>query len=570
MTPNRESPPKEAKQITEYSKIDALSIWTIHFLPIATTSVLLCLNFRNLFFESVGASNQNFRFNSMQFAAKLHEVSINFSLSTIVLNFIQYELIHGKGVPFGSLFAPFQVNSLSSLWSPGLWATSGADGSKLRRFLLITIIIISVILASIVGPASAILMMPSLGYWNEQILPEYNIQAGDGRKKPLRYFIGAPFSSLWPTSISNTTFYPGDCNSTASLMPPWCPLGGFSTLLQLASSSWYSDENSQWNITMQSPTNSTTEYNRYIAGMMRPTSVSSYITTTTSLFAGNFLASAVEAFVEALDMSSVDKRLILTLSNGSQSLAPVVASLCWNLDYQWMNDIIWEGMSDSDMGGPSVQSNLSEIRFPLTEDGSQNWSYDASRLLHLWNNSTRTATLFVDPPNLGEMTPSTGVIFPIFRNSSHSHATIISCSVYATWQPTDMYTNTLGDNFIHSASLNDMLITFSTTDMDQDLFNSKRQISIDGSWANSELSPNNTLGELTRKSFPTDDGTYGDLDWTYNNAFGVSTSIFLADVISRVGSQNSLLVGQNVSNQSGVFMIYEPSQSFSWGAMARR
>jgi hypothetical protein len=112
----------------------------------------------------------------------------------MVLNYVQYELLNGRGVPLGSLLAPFQVNNLGSLWSLGVWATGYASGMKRRHFLLIAIIVLSVLLASIVGPASAILMAPSLSYWDTKSrspTPD-NI----GRRSFGRHLD----STLWPVS----------------------------------------------------------------------------------------------------------------------------------------------------------------------------------------------------------------------------------------------------------------------------------------------------------------------------------------------------------------------------------
>lgn len=155
------------------------------------------MNFSNVFFEQVGVSNQNTRLNAFQFAAKIHEVSISLSLSAMVLNYVQYELLNGRGVPLGSLLAPFQVNNLGSLWSPGVWATGYASGMKRRRFLLLAIIVLSVLLASIVGPASAILMAPSLSYWDTKSpLPDPGQYWTKEFRTPLRFYIMASESTL--------------------------------------------------------------------------------------------------------------------------------------------------------------------------------------------------------------------------------------------------------------------------------------------------------------------------------------------------------------------------------------
>lgn len=116
----------------------------------------------------MGSSNQSARLNALQFAAKMHEILIVTSLSAIVLNCVQYELLYGRGVTLGSLLVGFQITDISSLWSPGLWATVFASGLKIRRFMLILLVVLAVVLGAVVGPASAILMLPSIDWWSYQ------------------------------------------------------------------------------------------------------------------------------------------------------------------------------------------------------------------------------------------------------------------------------------------------------------------------------------------------------------------------------------------------------------------
>ncbi|KAE9364944.1 hypothetical protein N431DRAFT_517787, partial [Stipitochalara longipes BDJ] len=166
---NRKEHSEPPKQITQYSRCGTAGIFATQLLPIAVSSTLLYINFSNVYFEPPGVSNQNARLNSLQFAAKMHEVLITISLSAMVLHYIQYELLHGRGIPLGSLLASFQVTYLGTLWSPGLWATSSADISRVRRLLLTIFIVLALLIGATVGPASAILMVPSLDYWTHSL-----------------------------------------------------------------------------------------------------------------------------------------------------------------------------------------------------------------------------------------------------------------------------------------------------------------------------------------------------------------------------------------------------------------
>ena len=206
--------------------------------PIAVTTVLLILNFSYTFNESIKPSGQNVRLNAFRFATKMHEILIVTSLSAIVLNYVQYEILHGRGVPLGSMLAGFQITDVSLLWSPGFWATALTGGLKARHFRLTVLIVLMVLLGAIVGPASAILMLPCLSYWDCQSILAKNLSyysmflSNDDTLHSYnsRFYVGANTSTLFPEFIE-TNSYPANCNSTATPMPGYCPLGGLRCLL---------------------------------------------------------------------------------------------------------------------------------------------------------------------------------------------------------------------------------------------------------------------------------------------------------------------------------------------------
>jgi len=308
--------------------------------------------------------NQNIRLNGLQFAAKIHEVLISLSLSAIVLHYVQYELLHGKGVPLGCLLAPFQVNNLASLWSTGFWATTGRAGSmRLRRFLLITIIALSVLWPTIVGPSSAILMLPSIGSWNyniDSVLQGYK-QAWvlDPYKAttPPEYYIMASESMIWPRTLSNATMFQPECNSTLVSTPTYCPLGGYSTLMRLIASFTTPNQWDDWNFTIPSPSSSEAIWNRFLSGTYIPpmefsSYTSSYLAGTTSILAADLLGSIasqfiLDPFIGPIVDPLVDLKVELTFSTGSQVVSPAVYAVCGVSYYQWLNGSIWQITYDS-------------------------------------------------------------------------------------------------------------------------------------------------------------------------------------------------------------------------------
>ena len=57
------------------------------------------------------------KFIGLQFAAKLHELTISASLTAVIFSYIRHELVTDNGLPFGVIMAGFQFKEISYLWS---------------------------------------------------------------------------------------------------------------------------------------------------------------------------------------------------------------------------------------------------------------------------------------------------------------------------------------------------------------------------------------------------------------------------------------------------------------------
>jgi hypothetical protein len=592
ITYNRKLRAEAPKEIVKHNRWKTSSICLIHLIPITITAVLLFLNFSNLYFEAVGSSNQSARLNALQFAAKMHEILIVTSLSAIVLNCVQYELLYGRGVTLGSLLVGFQITDISSLWSPGLWATVFASGLKIRRFMLILLVVLAVVLGAVVGPASAILMLPSVDWWSYQPRLEGQWFENYDIKNP-RYFIGANESTLWPNYV-NAASFPSNCSSMAEPVPAYCPLGGvssISTVFELEHMAWVLE--STWNFTTEILGTLDLTYNRYIEGASGLLIANKYIgleyrylappflTQTTPLFADNLLV-AIKELNDQINSPEVNqnRRWILSLSNGSQVLAPAAYATCSTTGYNWRNGSLWEIPADDDGDysqttdyGPPL-SLLTFPTFPL--DSNQTWISDASPLLEIWNNSTEIATLWVEPPDFGDITPSIGVVFAAFLNLTEysnltdllngdsinkSAAKIVTCSVFASWQPVEIYIDPFTDSFIHSPSID--FPSAAVRDSNYLANKGAQAIKFDIDWANLALPPNDTVGlfitklinvpEVSATSNTGDDEYIGYTDSSWNIPMGISLSIFIADVMSRIGMEGDKMVGLEVDEPSPTF-----------------
>ena len=119
-----------------------------------------------------------------QLGAKVHEIMMQASLAAIIFSYVRYEMALGDGLPFGALFSGLQINQVSYLWSMEFWGSLSSDNIPIRRKLaMIAMITVSFILATAVGPSSAILLIPRLDFW----------PAGS-----THIWVNATFDDIWP------------------------------------------------------------------------------------------------------------------------------------------------------------------------------------------------------------------------------------------------------------------------------------------------------------------------------------------------------------------------------------
>lgn len=152
---------EKTKVAISRNRTTALLRALIHFVPVGVAMYEIILNWNTYY---VGANSYNQAV--YQALAKAHEIMIQASIATIVLTCIRNTLALGEGIPFGLLFAGLQVNQISYLWSLEFWGSLSTKASRSRaRFALLIIITISIILATVCGPSSAVLLIPRSQFW---------------------------------------------------------------------------------------------------------------------------------------------------------------------------------------------------------------------------------------------------------------------------------------------------------------------------------------------------------------------------------------------------------------------
>lgn len=143
------------------NRIIALLRALIHVFPVGIALLEIGINWNTYF---VGDSIRSLAY--YQFVAKVHEMAIQASLAAMLFSHVRYQLVIGNGLPFGALFSGLQISQISYLWSMEFWGSISCNTlSLMKKISLLGPISLTVFLASILGPSSAVLLIPRLAYW---------------------------------------------------------------------------------------------------------------------------------------------------------------------------------------------------------------------------------------------------------------------------------------------------------------------------------------------------------------------------------------------------------------------
>ncbi|KAF7959201.1 hypothetical protein EAE96_002716 [Botrytis aclada] len=539
---NRRNKSEDLKEATVRGRWHVARACSFHLLPITITIILLLLNSLEIFSDSIGpdVDNLNARLNALQFAAKMQEILISASLSTMGLSLLQNEILNG-GIPLGGFLAGFRINDLGSLVSPGLWAV-GSRGTKKLLLIALTLALLT-ILAAICGPASAILMLPSLGWWEVSVTQVLEPLVGSATTSKPLFFIGANESSLWPMKISNKNYPPYVCsasNITNYLsIPVACPGGGVSVIFDWARAT-HALENLtpwRWNITMPIFRNtsniflSSSRFNRFLEGVGYPDwrfegSNHWFLSQTISTPAAETLVSVALA----LGSENATTRWKLMLSDGSNPPAAQAFAICSSSTtyrvYQKTTGLI-RNSSDfliiRDQGKHSL----------VLKDG-ENYTLGLHMLAGSLDASHQSVSTWASSEG---QRASIGAVMigchEVADGICESHQSWVplgfgSCSVFARWQPMEIFINPGMDEFIHLSGFDsldrslDEWLRSNLSDFDQ------QKVQFDVDWADSAFPP----------------GAFNDIE----TLFGVVVTTLIADAMARSGMSKSAILKGNFAS----------------------
>lgn len=209
---------EQPKAVFQSSRMLVLASSAVHFLPISVSTVLISLNLSGSYLGRTlpgSIIDPAINLALLQIAAKIHELLIVASVTTVVLHFIRKELVHGDGLPLGMLMGAFMFSGLSYFWSPELIGSWGAKYALASKLKVVLVLVLAGLFATLAGPASAVLLIPKEQPW----------RAGGSV-----YYLPTSVEQLWPSMINSSTDMTQEVCSGEMLDHGLCLRGGYLSL----------------------------------------------------------------------------------------------------------------------------------------------------------------------------------------------------------------------------------------------------------------------------------------------------------------------------------------------------
>jgi hypothetical protein len=217
------------------SRFGALASSWVHIVPVAVTFGILQLSFRNYYWADADAKDQRVKLSALQIAAKGHEILILVSLSSMVLHYTRKLMVKPNGISLGLLEAAYQSGLSSNPWTIGNWQAlkhvgqrmksrkgkaRAEDGKGVGAWQLVVLLVVFAFLALFIGPASAITLIPQLGWWHREDLI--------GPRQMTASYIASSFSvyiptKLFPTEVDKSHLPAEICNDATKDENNTCP-----------------------------------------------------------------------------------------------------------------------------------------------------------------------------------------------------------------------------------------------------------------------------------------------------------------------------------------------------------
>ncbi|KAL8823045.1 MAG: hypothetical protein Q9191_006232 [Dirinaria sp. TL-2023a] len=400
------------------------------------------------------------------------------SLSAIVIHQVQHGLSDNQGLPFGLLTGGFKLGEPFYLCTKQFLGPSvvrkHSDGG--RRFYPISILIlVGILLTLVVGPSSAVAMIPRLDWWDVPQTKAFGNEYKD------RVYFNRTEDELWPQDITNTIYA-----NTTSCRPVNFDNQDCAVRAMDSVGSWITDHQDQGtkpNITIFQDS----EIIRYLTSQGGPPDNSSWTVTSTasSIFARD-LVHYWEWLVENTTLPTKIARPLIRphFVNSTMKLKkPLVQTQCqtW-LEPDWAN-------------GNFAFPHDELLTPPLDHSKHETWKLPNAFILNLKGNDSKIGDMndtqhphilfdwFDAASNFSAQgAPSLGaVILYRARNETGQQDALTACSIDGRWAPVELYIDPRDTVTLYQSSPNPMDMLNGTAKV---AFNDLVKMKMSLEWAN--------------------------------------------------------------------------------------
>ncbi|KAK4178381.1 hypothetical protein QBC36DRAFT_344662 [Triangularia setosa] len=137
--------------------------------------------------DNWGWSDEN-KIDALQLVAKMHETMMVASMAVVVWDMVHYWMLSKHGLPLGFVSAGSAFSNIKYLFSPELHGIWMMDRHNLLKVMVLLSAVLFTGMANLVGPSSAILMIPKNHTWP---IAEYSFSLN-----------GLSSRDLWPESLT--------------------------------------------------------------------------------------------------------------------------------------------------------------------------------------------------------------------------------------------------------------------------------------------------------------------------------------------------------------------------------
>ena len=188
-----------------HSRSKALRRSSVLFVPVIFTYVTLAINFRTTYDTSQKVAGL---LPLLQILAKVHDLTITFSLSEVILHHLRKQLLSAQGACFGLIGASYNIGAGGIPLSGALWCLGRSAFSRRTNWRvrwLLSLLFLNVSLSILANPAASILLVPRLAWW--RLNDAISLQDLDSAVHALPrkgYSLFMP-RSLFPPGLDNST-----------------------------------------------------------------------------------------------------------------------------------------------------------------------------------------------------------------------------------------------------------------------------------------------------------------------------------------------------------------------------